>query len=48
MLTIDITIHDIIVEPDGITFVGQSGEKYKIVMNEQELELLRERLQEKV
>ena len=48
MLTIDMLIHDIITEFDGIIFVGQNGEKVKVLMNEQEKELLRERLAEKI
>jgi len=48
MLTIDMLIHDIVIEYDGITFVGQNGEKYKVMLNEQERDLLRERLDEKV
>jgi hypothetical protein len=48
MQTIDMPIHDIVKECDGIIFVGTNGEKVKVLMNEQEIELLRERLEEKV
>ena len=41
-------IHDIISEHDGITLVGQLGERIKILLNEQERELLKERLLEQV
>ena len=47
-MEIDMTIHDINNEHDGITLVGQLGEKIKILLNEQERELLKERLGEKV
>ena len=47
-MQIDITIHDIINEPDGITLVERDGAKVKVLLNEQERELLRERLEEKV
>ena len=46
MTEINIPIHDIVVEYDGITLVEQNGGKTKILMNEQEQELLKERLQE--
>jgi hypothetical protein len=47
-MEIDMPIHDIINEHDGITLVGQTGEKIKILLNEQERELLKERLLEQV
>jgi hypothetical protein len=46
MIEIDMHIHDIINEHDGITIVGQNGERLKILLNEQEKYLLLERLQE--
>lgn len=48
MVEIDMSIHDIINEPDGITFVGRHSENVKILMNEQEKQLLKERLSEQV
>jgi hypothetical protein len=48
VIEIDMTIHDITNEYDGITIVGQHEERVKILLNEQERELLRERLQEKI
>ena len=47
-MEIDMPIHDIISEHDGITLVGQLGERIKILLNEQERELLKERLLEQV
>jgi hypothetical protein len=47
-MTLDIAIHDIINDPDGITFVERDGVKWKVLLNEQERELLKERLQEKI
>jgi len=47
-MTLDIAIHDIISVHDGITLVGQNGERIKVLLNEQERELLKERLQEKI
>jgi hypothetical protein len=47
-MEIDMPIHDIISEHDGITLVGQNGERIKVLLNEQERELLKERLGEKV
>ena len=48
MLEIDMTIHDINNEHDGFTLIGRCGERIKIKLNEQERELLKERLEEKV
>lgn len=48
MLEIDMTIHDIVSEHDGITLIGRNGERIKILLNEQERELLKERLEEKI
>lgn len=45
-MEIDMPIHDIINEHDGITLVGHKGERLKILLNEEERELLKERLQE--
>ncbi|MEN6312755.1 MAG: hypothetical protein ABFD25_00750 [Clostridiaceae bacterium] len=47
-MQIDITIHDIINDSDGIILVERNGSKVKVLLNEQEKELLRERLKEKV
>jgi hypothetical protein len=46
VMEIDMTIHDIVSEYDGITLVGQLGERMKILLNEDERELLKERLEE--
>ena len=48
MIEIDMHISNIEQEPDGIVLYGQNGEKVKVKMNEQERDLLRERLKEKV
>jgi hypothetical protein len=48
MLEIDMPIHDIINEYDGITLVGRKGERIKILLTKDEKELLKERLEEKV
>ena len=48
VMEIDMEIHGIVSEHDGITLVGQLGEKIKILLNEQERELLKERLLEQV
>ncbi len=45
-MEIDMHIHDIINEHDGITLVGTRGERLKILLNEDERELLKERLEE--
>jgi hypothetical protein len=47
-MEIDMTIHDIVSEHDGVILIGRNGERVKILLNEQERELLRERLGEKV
>ena len=47
-MEIDMTIHDIISDYDGITLIGQKGERIKILLTEQERELLKLRLNEKV
>lgn len=46
MLEIDMDIHNIENEHDGITLIGRNGERVKILLNEQERELLKERLEE--
>lgn len=46
MVEIDMSIHDIFVEYDGITFIGENGEKVKFLMNEREKNMLQERLKE--
>ena len=48
MLEIDMTIHDIVSEYDGVILLGRNGERVKILLNEQERELLKERLEEKI
>jgi len=47
-MQIDITIHDIINEPDGITIIEPNGGTVRIPLTDWERELLRERLEEKV
>ena len=47
-MQIDIAIHDIINEPDGITFVERDGAKVKILLDWVDRDLLIERLKEKV
>jgi hypothetical protein len=47
-MEIDMTIHDIENEHDGITLIGQHGERLKILLTENERELLILRLNEKV
>ena len=48
MLEIDMPIHNVISEYDGIILIGRNGERIKILLNEQERELLKERFEEKV
>lgn len=47
-MLIDIDIHDINAEYDGITLIGRNGERVKILLTEDERELLKLRLNEKV
>ena len=47
MIEINMSIHDIIIEYDGIILVGANKEVCKVNLNAQEWELLRERLGEK-
>jgi len=47
-MEIDMTIHDIENEYDGITLIGRNGERVKILLTENERELLILRLNEKV
>lgn len=47
-MEIDMTIHDIVSEHDGITLIGRNGERIKVKLSERERELLKERLGEKV
>ena len=48
MVEIDMSIHDIINESDGTTLIDKNGAKVKILLNEQERQLLIDRLAEKV
>ena len=45
-MEIDMSIHDIVNEHDGIILIGRNGERIKIKLSEQERELLKERLEE--
>ena len=45
-MEIDMEIHDIENDHDGITLIGRNGERIKIKLSEQERELLKERLEE--
>lgn len=47
-MLIDLDIHDINAEYDGITLIGNNGERLKILLTEDERELLKLRLNEKV
>lgn len=47
-MEIDMPIHNVISEYDGIILIGKNGEKIKIKLSEHERELLKERLEEKV
>lgn len=47
-MLIDMYIHDINAEYDGITLIGKNGERVKILLTEDERELLKLRLNEKV
>ena len=47
-MEIDMTIHDIVSEHDGVILIGRNGERIKVKLNEQERELLKERLEDKV
>ncbi len=40
-MEIDMTIHDIISDYDGITLIGQKGERIKILLTEQEVKVLK-------
>ena len=46
MVEIDMTIHDIVSEHDGVILIGRNGERIKVKLSEQERELLKERLEE--
>jgi len=46
-MEIDMEIHDIVSEYDGVILIGRNGERVKLLLTEQERELLKERLQEK-
>jgi len=48
IIEIDMEIHDIASEHDGVSLIGRQGEKVKILLTEEERKLLIERLQEKV
>ena len=48
VMEIDMEIHDIVSEHDGIILIGRNGERVKILLTEDEKELLKERLEEKV
>ena len=48
VMEVDMEIHDIVSEHDGVILIGRNGERVKILLNEQEMELLKERLGEKV
>ena len=48
MLEIDMEIHDIENDHDGIILIGRNGERIKVKLSEHERELLKERLEEKV
>jgi DNA-binding LytR/AlgR family response regulator len=41
-----ITVHDVVVDYDGITFIEPNGGRVKVILNEQKQELLRKRLEE--
>jgi hypothetical protein len=47
-MLIDMDIHDIINEHDGVILIGRNGERVKILLTEDERELLKERLEEKI
>lgn len=47
-MQIDMYVYDIENEHDGITLIGQNGERLKILLTENERELLILRLNEKV
>jgi hypothetical protein len=48
VMEIDMEIHDIENDHDGIILISRNGERIKVKLNEQERELLKERLEEKV
>ena len=48
VMEIDMEIHDIVSEHDGVTLIGRNGERLKILLTENERELLILRLNEKV
>jgi hypothetical protein len=47
MPDIEMKIHDIINDTDGVIFVEENGSRLKILLDAWEKELLRKRLQEK-
>lgn len=47
-MEIDMEIHDIVSEHDGVILIGRNGERIKLLLTENERELLILRLNEKV
>jgi hypothetical protein len=46
MAEINITVHDIVVDYDGITFIEPNGGRIKVMLDPDKLELLKERMEE--
>ena len=46
MAEVYITVHDIVVDYDGITFIEPNGGRVKVILDADKLELLKERMEE--
>lgn len=46
MAEVYITVHDIVVDYDGITFIEPNGGRIKVMLDPDKLELLKQRMEE--